>query len=225
MRAPQGVLVMRFSGSLLSSFILFVFSFSPFWRVLSHFVATFLGLWKCGVTIAECAHVHSSAQPSWNVYNLPRTATAEISTELDESWLCVCLRTILLQSVVSPGAPEISFPSALVVFSLFVSSESYLLSQGGKFSIGVFFEQDLLLSLSAKITFGHDFLSKCFRGILFVCFLGVLPFVTRREILFWHACRHVRSCVLSEVISIAWAVSPCWRMRSSYRASLEYGFS
>ena len=144
---------MRFSGSLLSSFILFVSSFSPFGKVLSQIVATFLGLWKCGVTIAECAHVHSSAQPSWNVYNLPRTATAEISTELDESWLCVCLRTILLQSLVSPGAPEISFPSALVVFSLFVSSESYLLSQGGKFSIGVFFEQDLLLSLSAKITF------------------------------------------------------------------------
>jgi hypothetical protein len=40
-----------------------------------------------------------------------------------------------------------------VVFSLCVSSESYLLSQGGKFSIGVFFEQDPLLSLSAKITF------------------------------------------------------------------------
>ena len=153
MRAPQGVLDMRFSGSLLSSFISFVSLFSPFVGVLSQIVAAFLGLWKCGVTIAECAHVHSSAQPSWNVYNLPRTATAEISTELDESWLCVCLRTILLQSVVSPGAPEISFPSALVVFSLFVSSESYLLSQGGKFSIGVFFEQDLLLSLSAKITF------------------------------------------------------------------------
>ena len=144
---------MRFSGSLLSSFILFVSSFSPFGKVLSQIVATFLGLWKCGVTIAECAHVHSSAQPSWNVYNLPRTATAEISTELDESWMCVCLRTILLQSLVSPAAPEISFPSALVVFSLSVSSESYLLSQGGKFSIGVFFEQDLLLSLSAKITF------------------------------------------------------------------------
>ena len=143
---------MRFSGSLLSSFILFVFSFSPFGRVLSHVVATFLGLWKCGVTIVECAHVHSFAQSAWNVYNLPRTAAAEISTELDESWLCVCLRTILLQSMVSPGAPGISFPGALVVFSLFVSSESYLLSQGGKFSIGVFFEQDLLLSLSAKIT-------------------------------------------------------------------------
>ena len=136
MRAPQGVLEMRFSGSLLSSFILFVSLFSPFVGVLSQIVATFLGLWKCGVTIAECAHVHSSAQPSWNVYNLPRTATAEISTELDESWLCVCLRTILLQSVVSPGAPEISFPSGLVVFSLSVSSESYLLSQGGKSSLG-----------------------------------------------------------------------------------------
>ena len=127
---------MRFSGSLLSSFILFVFSFSPFWRVLSHFVATFLGLWKCGVTIVECAHVHSFAQSAWNVYNLPRTAAAEISTELDESWMCVCLRLILLQSLVSPAAPEISFPSALVVFSLSVSSESYLLSQGGKSSIG-----------------------------------------------------------------------------------------
>ena len=54
--------------------------------------------------------------------------------------------------------------------------------------------------------FRHDFLSKCSRGILFVCFLGVLPFVTRREILSWHACRHVQSCVLSEVIGIAWAV-------------------
>ena len=128
--------MMRSSGSLLSSFILFVFSFSPFWRVLSQIVATFLGLWKCGVTIAECAHVHSSAQPSWNVYNLPRTATAEISTELDESWMCVCLRLILLQSLVSPAAPEISFPSALVVFSLSVSSELNLLSQGGKSSIG-----------------------------------------------------------------------------------------
>lgn len=152
MRAPQGVLEMRFSGSLLSSFILFVSLFSPFVGVLSQIVATFLGLWKCGVTIAECAHVHSSAQPSWNVYNLPRTATAEISTELDESWMCVCLRLILLQSLVSPAAPEISLSSAFVVFSLSVSSESYLLSQGGKFSIGVFFEQDLLLSLSAKIT-------------------------------------------------------------------------
>ena len=127
---------MRFSGSLLSSFILFVSSFSPFGRVLSQIVATFLGLWKCGVTIAECAHVHSSAQSAWNVYNLPRTAAAEISTELDESWMCVCLRTILLQSLVSPAAPEISFPSALVVFSLSVSSESYLLSQGGKSSLG-----------------------------------------------------------------------------------------
>ena len=85
MRAPQGVLEMKFSGSLLSSFILFVSLFSPFVGVLSQIVAAFLGLWKCGVTIAECAHVHSSAQPSWNVYNLPRTATAEISTELDES--------------------------------------------------------------------------------------------------------------------------------------------
>ena len=128
--------MMRSSGSLLSSFILFVFSFSPFWRVLSHFVATFLGLWKCGVTIVECAHVHSFAQSAWNVYNLPRTAAAEISTELDESWMCVCLRLIPLQSLVSPAAPEISFPSALVVFSLSVSSELNLLSQGGKSSIG-----------------------------------------------------------------------------------------
>ena len=127
---------MRFSGSLLSSFILFVSSFSPFGKVLSQIVATFLGLWKCGVTIVECAHVHSFAQSAWNVYNLPRTAAAEISTELDESWMCVCLRLILLQSLVSPAAPEISFPSALVVFSLSVSSESYLLSQGGKSSIG-----------------------------------------------------------------------------------------
>ena len=145
-----------FSGSVLSSFILFVSSFSPFGKVLSQIVATFLGLWKCGVTIVECAHVHSSAQASWNVYNLPRTATAEISTELDESWMCVCLRTILLQSLVSPAAPEISFPSALVVFSLSVSSESYLLSQGGKSSLGTWV--------------------------------------------------HVQSCVLSEVIGIAWAV-------------------
>ena len=147
---------MRFSGSLLSSFILFVSSFSPFGKVLSQIVATFLGLSKCGVTIAECAYVHSFVQSAWNVYNLPRTATAEISTELDESWMCVCLRTILLQSLVSPGAPEISFPSALVVFSLSVSSESYLLSQGGKSSLGT--------------------------------------------------CVHVQSCVLSEVIGIAWAV-------------------
>ena len=87
---------MRFSGSLLSSFILFVFSFSPFWRVLSQIVATFLGLWKCGVTIAECAHVHSFVQSAWNVYNLPRTAAAEISTELDESWMCVCLSLSVL---------------------------------------------------------------------------------------------------------------------------------
>ena len=36
--------------------------------------------------------------------------------------------------------------------------------------------------------------------------------------------RHVRSCVLSEVISIAWAVSPCWRMRSSYRAKTFWSF-
>ena len=127
---------MRFSGSVLSSFILFVSSFSPFGRVLSQIVATFLGLWKCGVTIAECAHVHSSAQSAWNVYNLPRTAAAEISTELDESWMCVCLRLIPLQSLVSPAAPEISFPSAFVVFSLSVSSELNLLSQGGKSSIG-----------------------------------------------------------------------------------------
>ena len=49
----------------------------------------------------------------------------------------------------------------------------------------------------------------------FIPYNGV--FVTSKE--------SVRSCVLSEVISIAWAVSPCWRMRSSYRASLEYGFS
>ena len=139
MRAPQGVLVMRFSGSLLSSFILFVSLFSPFVGVLSQIFAAFLGLWKCGVTIAECAHVHSSAQPSWNVYNLPRTAAAEISTELDESWMCVCLRLILLQSLVSPAAPQ-------------------------------------------------NFLIKCSRGILFVCFLGVVPFVTRREILYWHVC-------------------------------------
>ena len=147
---------MRFSGSVLSSFILFVSSFSPFGRVLSQIVATFLGLSKCGVTIAECAHVHRSVQSAWNVYNLPRTAAAEISTELDESWMCVCLRLIPLQSLVSPAAPEISFPSALVVFSLSVSSELNLLSQGGKSSIGT--------------------------------------------------CVHVQSCVLSEVIGIAWAV-------------------
>merc|ERR1711952_570649 len=127
---------MRFSGSVLSSFILFVSSFLLFGRVLSQIVATFLGLSKCGVTIAECAHVHSSVQSAWNVYNLPRTAAAEISTELDESWMCVCLRLILLQSLVSPAAPEISFPSALVVFSLSVSSELNLLAQGGKSSIG-----------------------------------------------------------------------------------------
>ena len=82
---------MRFSGSVLSSFILFVSSFSPVGRVLSQIVATFLGLSKCGVTIAECAHVHSFVQSAWNVYNLPRTAAAEISTELDESWMCVCV--------------------------------------------------------------------------------------------------------------------------------------
>ena len=87
---------MRFSGSLLSSFILFVSSFSPFGKVLSQIVATFLGLWKCGVTIVECAHVHSFAQSAWNVYNLPRTAAAEISTELDESWMCVCLSLSVL---------------------------------------------------------------------------------------------------------------------------------
>ena len=92
---------MRFSGSVLSSFILFVSSFSPFGRVLSQIVATFLGLSKCGVTIAECAHVHSFVQSAWNVYNLPRTAAAEISTELDESWMCVCLSLKLLQSLVS----------------------------------------------------------------------------------------------------------------------------
>ena len=127
---------MGFSGSISSSFILLVSSFSPFGRVLPQIVATFLGLSKCGVTIAECAHVHSSAQSAWNVYNLPRTAAAEISTELDESWMCVCLRLIPLQSLVSPAAPEISFPSAFVVFSLSVSSELNLLSQGGKSSIG-----------------------------------------------------------------------------------------
>ena len=104
---------MRFSGSVLSSFILFVSSFSPFGRVLSQIVATFLGLSKCGVTIAECAHVHSFVQSAWNVYNLPRTAAAEISTELDESWMCVCLSLKLLQSLVwsHPLPPEISFPS------------------------------------------------------------------------------------------------------------------
>ena len=32
----------------------------------------------------------------------------------------------------------------------------------------------------------RDFLPKCSRGILFVCFLGVVPFVTRREI--FHRC-------------------------------------
>ena len=72
---------MGFSGSVSSSFILLVSSFSPFGRVLSQIVATFLGLSKCGVTIAECAHVHSFVQSAWNVYNLPRTAAAEISTE------------------------------------------------------------------------------------------------------------------------------------------------
>ena len=102
---------MRSSGSLLSSFILFVFSFSPFWRVLSHFVATFLGLWKCGVTIVECAHVYSFAQSAWNVYNLPRTAAAEISTELDESWMCVCLSLKLLQSLVWSHPLPPRFPS------------------------------------------------------------------------------------------------------------------
>ena len=196
---------MRFSGSLLSSFILFVSSFSPFGKVLSQIVATFLGLWKCGVTIAECAHVHSSAQPSWNVYNLPRTATAEISTELDESWLCVCLRTILLQSLGSPGAPEISFPSGLVVFSLCVSSESYLLSQGGKFSIGVFFEQDLLLSLSAKITS----VTISFPSVLVVfslCVSSESYLLSQGGKSSLGTCVHVQSCVLSEVIGIAWAV-------------------
>ena len=127
-------------------------SFPSFGRVLSQIVSTFLGLSECGVTTTECAHVHSFVQSAWNVYNLPRTAAAEISTELDESWMCVCLRLIPLQSLVSPAAPEISFPSAFVVFSLSVSSELNLLSQGGK-SYGVFSEQDLLLSLSAKITF------------------------------------------------------------------------
>ena len=196
---------MRFSGSLLSSFILFVSSFSPFGKVLSQIVATFLGLWKCGVTIAECAHVHSSAQSAWNVYNLPRTATAEISTELDESWMCVCLRTILLQSLVSPAAPEISFPSALVVFSLSVSSESYLLSQGGKFSIGVFFEQDPLLSLSAKITF----VTISFPSVLVVFSLSVSSesyLLSQGGKSSLGTCVHVQSCVLSEVIGIAWAV-------------------
>ena len=44
---------MRFSGSVLSSFILFVSSFSPFGRVLSQIVATFLGLSKCGVVVGK----------------------------------------------------------------------------------------------------------------------------------------------------------------------------
>ena len=197
--------MMRSSGSLLSSFILFVFSFSPFWRVLSHFVATFLGLWKCGVTIVECAHVHSFAQSAWNVYNLPRTAAAEISTELDESWMCVCLRLILLQSLVSPAAPEISLSSALVVFSLSVSSESYLLSQGGKSSIGVFFEQDPLLSLSAKITF----VTISFPSVLVVFSLSVSSesyLLSQGGKSSIGTCVHVKSVYLSDVVGIAWAV-------------------
>ena len=191
--------MMRSSGSLLSSFILFVFSFSPFWRVLSHFVATFLGLWKCGVTIVECAHVYSFAQSAWNVYNLPRTAAAEISTELDESWMCVCLRLIPLQSLVSPAAPEISFPSALVVFSLSVSSELNLLSQGGK-SYGVFSEQDPLLSLSAKITLIS------FPSALVVFSLSVsseLNLLSQGGKSSIGTCVHVQSMYWSEVIGIA----------------------
>ena len=81
-------------------------------------------------------HTYTALHSPPNVYNLPRTAAAEISTELDESWMCVCLSLKLLQSLVSPAAPEISFPSALVVFSLSVSSELNLLAQGGKSSIG-----------------------------------------------------------------------------------------
>ena len=204
MRAPQGVLEMKFSGSLLSSFILFVSSFSPFGRVLSQIVATFLGLWKCGVTIAECAHVHSSVQSAWNVYNLPRTAAAEISTELDESWMCVCLRLIPLQSLVSPAAPEISFPSAFVVFSLSVSSELNLLSQGGK-SYGVFSEQDPLLSLSAKITF----VTISFPSVLVVFSLSVSSesyLLSQGGKSSIGTCVHVKSVYLSDVVGIAWAV-------------------
>ena len=72
---------MRLSGSVLSSFILFVSSFPPFGRVLLQIVSTFLGLSECGVITTECAHVHSFVQSAWNVYNLPRAAAAEISTE------------------------------------------------------------------------------------------------------------------------------------------------
>ena len=109
-----------FSGSVLSSFILFVSSFSPFGKVLSQIVATFLGLSKCGVTIAECARVHSFVQFAWNVYYLPRTAAAEISTELDESWMCVCVfETILLQSCGwshTRCLPESPFQASMVSF-------------------------------------------------------------------------------------------------------------
>ena len=45
-------------------------------------------------------------------------------------------KTFAVVGLVSPAAPEISFPSALVVFSLSVSSELNLLAQGGKSSIG-----------------------------------------------------------------------------------------
>ena len=178
---------MRFSGSLLSSFILFVSSFSPFGKVLSQIVATFLGLWKCGVTIAECAHVHSSAQSAWNVYNLPRTAAAEISTELDESWMCVlrqyfCSR---VDGLIPAASRRILFKHPWCLLTSVLVFESHL--------------RRILLTrpwclFRARPAFvlvceDHlDFLPKCSRGILFVSFLGVEPFVTRREILYWHVC-------------------------------------
>ena len=110
-----------------------------------------------------------------------------------------------MQSLVSPAAPEISFPSALVVFSLSVSSELNLLSQGGKSSVGVFFEQDPLLSLSAKITF----VTISFTSVLVVfslCVSSESYLLSQGGKSSVGTCVHVKSVYLSDVVGIAWAV-------------------
>ena len=108
-------------------------------------------------------------------------------------------KTFAVVGLVSPAAPEISFPSALVVFSLSVSSELNLLSQGGK-SYGVFSEQDPLLSLSAKITLIS------FPSALVVFSLSVsseLNLLSQGGKSSIGTCVHVQSMYWSEVIGIA----------------------
>ena len=98
--------MMRLSRSVLLSFILFVSSFPPFGRGLSQIVSWIVGVW--------CNNNGMCTRTQLCTVRLKRFQFAEscrgwkFPLKLDETWMCVCLSQLLLQSLVwsRPAAPR-----------------------------------------------------------------------------------------------------------------------